>query len=138
MELAIAPLCRRLTDLGPSYRLLRSFRPLLFQTEEAICDSTSVGEVIPCSVALHFLFSRAPPEVRSPNQVRLISRSNQNEALNSRNILNPLTSSIKCYVLYQTVILRYRVKLYFLSFVHWKAFCLSSIEQLVLTLWFSD
>ncbi|KAL8202177.1 UNVERIFIED_CONTAM: hypothetical protein K2H54_057118 [Gekko kuhli] len=32
MELAVAPLCRRVSDLGKPYRLLRSFRPLLFQT----------------------------------------------------------------------------------------------------------
>ncbi|KAM4676724.1 conserved oligomeric Golgi complex subunit 5 [Discoglossus pictus] len=68
MELAVAPLCRRVADLGKSYRLLRSFRPLLFQTSEHIASSTSVGDIIPYSVILQFLFTRAPPELKSPYQ----------------------------------------------------------------------
>ncbi|XP_077328556.1 conserved oligomeric Golgi complex subunit 5 [Lithobates pipiens] len=68
MELAVAPLCRRVADLGKSYRLLRSFRPLLFQTSEHIANSTSVGDLIPFSVILQFLFTRAPPELKSPFQ----------------------------------------------------------------------
>ncbi|KAG8439924.1 hypothetical protein GDO86_005914 [Hymenochirus boettgeri] len=68
MELAVAPLCRRVADLGKSYRLLRSFRPLLFQTSEHIANSTSVGDIIPYSVILQFLFTRAPPDLKSPYQ----------------------------------------------------------------------
>ncbi|XP_066448023.1 conserved oligomeric Golgi complex subunit 5 [Eleutherodactylus coqui] len=68
MELAVAPLCRRVADLGRSYRLLRSFRPLLFQTSEHIANSASVGDLIPFSVILQFLFTRAPPELKSPFQ----------------------------------------------------------------------
>ncbi|XP_056429563.1 conserved oligomeric Golgi complex subunit 5 isoform X1 [Hyla sarda] len=68
MELAVAPLCRRVADLGRSYRLLRSFRPLLFQTSEHIANSASVGDIIPYSVILQFLFTRAPPELKSPYQ----------------------------------------------------------------------
>ncbi|KAM8972101.1 conserved oligomeric Golgi complex subunit 5 [Pelodytes ibericus] len=68
MELAVAPLCRRVADLGKSYRLLRSFRPLLFQTSEHIANSTSIGDIIPYSVILQFLFTRAPPELKSPYQ----------------------------------------------------------------------
>ncbi|XP_053572547.1 conserved oligomeric Golgi complex subunit 5 isoform X1 [Bombina bombina] len=68
MELAVAPLCRRVSDLGKSYKLLRSFRPLLFQTSEHIASSTSLGDIIPYSVILQFLFTRAPPELKSPYQ----------------------------------------------------------------------
>nr|XP_033813788.1 conserved oligomeric Golgi complex subunit 5 isoform X2 [Geotrypetes seraphini] len=68
MELAIAPLCRRVSDLGKSYRLLRSFRPLLFQTSEHIANSPAVGDIIPFSTILQFFFTRAPPELQSPNQ----------------------------------------------------------------------
>ncbi|KAL5009916.1 hypothetical protein ScPMuIL_012221 [Solemya velum] len=32
MEMAISPFCKRVSDLGKAYRMLRSFRPLLFQT----------------------------------------------------------------------------------------------------------
>ncbi|KAJ8261862.1 hypothetical protein GJAV_G00159310 [Gymnothorax javanicus] len=68
MELAVAPLCRRVADLGKAYRLLRSFRPLLFQTSELIASSQAVGDIIPYSTILHFLFTRAPAELKSPHQ----------------------------------------------------------------------
>uniref|UniRef100_H2MCI1 Conserved oligomeric Golgi complex subunit 5 n=1 Tax=Oryzias latipes TaxID=8090 RepID=H2MCI1_ORYLA len=68
MEMAVAPLCRRVSDLGKSYRMLRSFRPFLFQTSELIAASPAVGDLIPFSTLLHFLFSRAPPELKSPHQ----------------------------------------------------------------------
>lgn len=68
MELAISPLCNRPSELGRPYRVVRSFRPLLFLTVEHIADSPSVGEVIPFSTVLHFLFARAPQEMRSPHQ----------------------------------------------------------------------
>uniref|UniRef100_A0A3P8UXB7 Conserved oligomeric Golgi complex subunit 5 n=1 Tax=Cynoglossus semilaevis TaxID=244447 RepID=A0A3P8UXB7_CYNSE len=68
MEMAVAPLCRRVSDLGKSYRILRSFRPLLFQTSELIANSPAVGGVIPYSTLLHFLFTRAPSELKSPHQ----------------------------------------------------------------------
>ncbi|XP_016395009.1 conserved oligomeric Golgi complex subunit 5-like [Sinocyclocheilus rhinocerous] len=69
MELAVAPLCRRVSDLGKAYRLLRSFRPLLFQTSEHIASSQALGDLIPYSTILHFLFTRAPAELKSPHQV---------------------------------------------------------------------
>lgn len=96
MEMAVAPLCRRLCDLGKPYRMLRSFRygsisgehrippqapqdvnvgcclccrPFLFQTSELIVNNPAVGDVIPYSTLLHFLFTRAPPELLSPHQV---------------------------------------------------------------------
>ncbi|XP_022062743.1 conserved oligomeric Golgi complex subunit 5 [Acanthochromis polyacanthus] len=68
MELAVAPLCRRVSDLGKPYRMLRSFRPLLFQTSELIASSPAVGDLIPYSTLLHFLFTRAPSELKSPHQ----------------------------------------------------------------------
>ncbi|XP_059360721.1 conserved oligomeric Golgi complex subunit 5-like [Carassius carassius] len=68
MELAVAPLCRRVSDLGKAYRLLRSFRPLLFQTSEHIAGSQALGDLIPYSTILHFLFTRAPAELKSPHQ----------------------------------------------------------------------
>ncbi|KAK3767574.1 hypothetical protein RRG08_003835 [Elysia crispata] len=69
MELAISPFCRRPADLGKAYRLLRAFRPLLFQTPEHIAQSPALGEVLPYSTTIHFLFARAPPELKSPHQV---------------------------------------------------------------------
>ncbi|KAK7476321.1 hypothetical protein BaRGS_00032439 [Batillaria attramentaria] len=69
MEMAISPFCRRVADLGRDYRILRAFRPLLFQTVEHVAHSPALGEIIPYSTALHFLFARAPPELRSPHQV---------------------------------------------------------------------
>ncbi|KAG7497670.1 conserved oligomeric Golgi complex subunit 5 [Solea senegalensis] len=68
MEMAVAPLCRRVSDLGKPYRMLRSFRPLLFQTSELIANSPAVGDLIPYSTLLHFLLTRAPSELKSPHQ----------------------------------------------------------------------
>ncbi|KAH9496319.1 Conserved oligomeric Golgi complex subunit [Bulinus truncatus] len=69
MEMAISPLCRRPADLGKSYRLLRAFRPLLFQTPEHVAQSPALGEIIPYSTVIQFLFARGPPELKSPHQV---------------------------------------------------------------------
>lgn len=68
MELAVAPLCRRVSDLGRPYRMLRSFRPLLFQASELVASNPAVGELIPYSTILHLLFSRGPPELKAPHQ----------------------------------------------------------------------
>ncbi|XP_071540441.1 conserved oligomeric Golgi complex subunit 5 [Panulirus ornatus] len=68
MELAVSPLCSRPSELGRPYRIVRSFRPLLFQTVEHIIASPSIGDVIPYSSVLHFLFAKAPAELRSPHQ----------------------------------------------------------------------
>ncbi|XP_014663844.1 PREDICTED: conserved oligomeric Golgi complex subunit 5-like [Priapulus caudatus] len=67
MEAAISPLCYRISDLGKSYRLLRSFRPFLFQTPEHIAASSSLGEAVSYSLALNFLFARAPKELKAPH-----------------------------------------------------------------------
>lgn len=69
MELAITPLCRRPSDLGRPYKLLRAFRPMLFQTPEHISSSTALGEIIPYSTILQFLFARAPQDLMSPHEV---------------------------------------------------------------------
>lgn len=71
--MAISPLCNRPSELGRPYRVVRSFRPLLFQTVEHIIASPSIGDVIPYSTVLHFLFAKAPAELRSPHQVRFIN-----------------------------------------------------------------
>uniref|UniRef100_A0A8C0A6G3 Conserved oligomeric Golgi complex subunit 5 n=1 Tax=Bos mutus grunniens TaxID=30521 RepID=A0A8C0A6G3_BOSMU len=68
MELAVGPFCRRVSDLGKSYRMLRSFRPLLFQTNEHVASSPALGDIIPFSIIIQFLFTRAPPELKSPFQ----------------------------------------------------------------------
>ena len=72
MELAIAAFYDRPAELGRSYRILRSFRPLMFQTVEHLALSPVVGDVIPHSILLHFLFARAPAELKSPHQVFII------------------------------------------------------------------
>lgn len=69
IEFALGPLCHKVSDLGKSYKLLRSFRPLLFQTPQDIVDNPSLGESLPRSVVLHYLFSRAPNELKYPHEV---------------------------------------------------------------------
>ncbi|XP_069317806.1 conserved oligomeric Golgi complex subunit 5 isoform X2 [Eulemur rufifrons] len=68
MELAVGPFCRRVSNLGKSYRMLRSFRPLLFQTSENVANSPTLGDIIPFSIVIQFLFTRAPAEMKSPLQ----------------------------------------------------------------------
>ncbi|XP_037078671.1 conserved oligomeric Golgi complex subunit 5-like, partial [Pollicipes pollicipes] len=66
-ELAVTPLVERLADLGTAYRVLRAYRPLLFQTSEHVAQSPALGEVLPYSLVLHMLFARGPAELRSPH-----------------------------------------------------------------------
>uniref|UniRef100_A0A8C4R8S3 Conserved oligomeric Golgi complex subunit 5 n=1 Tax=Eptatretus burgeri TaxID=7764 RepID=A0A8C4R8S3_EPTBU len=68
MELAITPYCPRLSDLGRPYRMLRAFRPLLFQTNEHVAASPALGDPMPYSYALLLLLSRSPPALKSPHQ----------------------------------------------------------------------
>ena len=44
-------------------------RPLLFQTSQHISTGPAVGDIIPYSTVLLFLFSRAPPEMKAPHEV---------------------------------------------------------------------
>lgn len=69
VEFAVGPLCSRVADLGKSYKLLRSFRPLLFQSAEHIATNPAVGESLPHSIVLHHLFSQAPADLKSPHEV---------------------------------------------------------------------
>ncbi len=69
LEMAIGPLCQRIGDLGKTYRILRSFKPLLFQNAEAISKSAAIGDLIPYSLVLQFLISCfAPNDIKSPHE----------------------------------------------------------------------
>lgn len=46
-----------------------SLRPLIFQKNEHVATSPALGDVIPFSIIIQFLFTRAPPELKSPFQV---------------------------------------------------------------------
>ncbi|XP_017293700.1 conserved oligomeric Golgi complex subunit 5 [Kryptolebias marmoratus] len=102
MEMAVAPLCRRVSDLGKLYRMLRSLRPLLFQTSELIASSPAVGDLIPFSTLLHFLFSRAPPELKSPYQRAEWSVARYSQWLDDhpseRDRLNLIRGALEAYV----------------------------------------
>ncbi|XP_039251154.2 conserved oligomeric Golgi complex subunit 5-like [Styela clava] len=102
MELAVTPLCRRMSELGAPYRILRAFRPLLFVTDAGISESPSVGEVIPYSTVIHYLFSRAPDEFRSSHKVMDWSLSRyskwMDEHKTEKERLNMLRGTIEHYV----------------------------------------
>ena len=53
--------------LEASYATLRAFRALLFMRPADVPSCESLGKALPASVALHFLFSTAPPELKSPH-----------------------------------------------------------------------
>ena len=69
MEFALSPFCRRLTDLGKHYKILKAFRPLLVLNTDEFQNNSVVGDVVPYDVVLHHLFARAPADLRSPHQV---------------------------------------------------------------------
>jgi len=69
LEFAVTNLCRRFEDLGKPYKLFRAFRPLLFQTLDDIPTNPNLGDGLPYSTVLHFLFSKAPPQLTSPHTV---------------------------------------------------------------------
>ncbi|XP_033119679.1 conserved oligomeric Golgi complex subunit 5-like [Anneissia japonica] len=102
MELAVTPLCKRVSDLGKPYKLLRSFRPLLFQTSEHIANSPALGDIIPHSTALHFLFARAPSEMKSPHELAgwSVSRYSQwlDEHTSEKERLALLRGTLEAYV----------------------------------------
>lgn len=75
VEMALAPLGQSLPDLGRPYKVLRALRPLLFQSPQHVAQSPVVGEVVPHSLVLHFLFAKAPPELRSPYEAASWPRS---------------------------------------------------------------
>ncbi|CAN8026225.1 unnamed protein product [Ixodes persulcatus] len=75
IEMALAPLGQPLAELGRPYKALRALRPLLFQSPQHMAQSPVVGETVPYSLLLHFLFARAPPELRSPYEAASWSRS---------------------------------------------------------------
>ena len=71
IELALAPFYPKMADLGPPYQRLRTLRRFLFlPTEQFSADSAAVvGEPLPHSDILNYLFSRAQPDLKSPHQV---------------------------------------------------------------------
>lgn len=70
IEVALAPLCKQLPELGRTYRLLRSFRPLVEASPETVAECSLLGSLVPHSLALTALFSHAPAELPSPHQVK--------------------------------------------------------------------
>jgi len=42
---------------------------MLFQSSECLASSDVVGDVIPYSIALHLLYTRAHPDIKPPYQV---------------------------------------------------------------------
>lgn len=66
LEFAVTPFCRRFEDLGHVYKQIRAFRPLLFQSIEDIPSNPNLGDSLPYSTVMHFLFSQAPVQLLSP------------------------------------------------------------------------
>ncbi|XP_059094020.1 conserved oligomeric Golgi complex subunit 5-like [Tigriopus californicus] len=70
LEMALEPLSGQLNAslLGKSYETLRSFRSMLFFNPEDILSSPVLGKSLPFSIALHFLYAKAPKELQSPHE----------------------------------------------------------------------
>jgi hypothetical protein len=65
LEAAVSSNLFPVEHLGTPYRMLRAFRPLLFQETSALLSSPLLKE-LPAPVVLHHLYSRAPPQLQSP------------------------------------------------------------------------
>ena len=69
LELAMEPLADKLdpASVTASYDKLRALRSLLFLRPEDVPGCPLLGRALPHTIALHFLFSKAPPELKSPH-----------------------------------------------------------------------
>ncbi|CAH0393234.1 unnamed protein product [Bemisia tabaci] len=83
IEVDIQPLCKQVSELGKSYRILRYLRPLLTQTPEEIVKCPLIGDIIPYSLVLMLLFSHAPAKIMSPHQSANWSQARLSQWLDS-------------------------------------------------------
>lgn len=67
LELAVGQNLFPVEQLGPPYRALRAFRPLIF-LETSQLEASPLLQDLPPSVILHHLYSRGPDELQSPLQ----------------------------------------------------------------------
>ncbi|KAJ8763090.1 hypothetical protein K2173_023295 [Erythroxylum novogranatense] len=67
LELTVGQNLFPVEQLGPPYRALRAFRPLIF-LETAQLESSPLLQDLPPSVILHHLYSRGPDDLQSPMQ----------------------------------------------------------------------
>ncbi|XP_065066714.1 conserved oligomeric Golgi complex subunit 5-like isoform X2 [Rhopilema esculentum] len=95
LELAVSPFCKRISDLGAAYKMLRAFRPLLFQSLDEIQSNPALGEALPYTVVLHFLFSKAPLDLRPPHIVAGWTLSEYSSWLDSHQGENEVLTLIK-------------------------------------------
>ncbi|KAK6631510.1 hypothetical protein RUM44_006037 [Polyplax serrata] len=64
-EFAMSPL---LGEEPKSYRMLRLFKLMLTQSPQEILNNPAVGDTVPYSLILFYLFSFAPDEMKSPHE----------------------------------------------------------------------
>ncbi|XP_065851842.1 conserved oligomeric Golgi complex subunit 5 [Euphorbia lathyris] len=67
LELTVGQNMFPVEQLGPPYRALRAFRPLIF-LETSQLEASPLLQDLPPSVILHHLYSRGPDELQSPLQ----------------------------------------------------------------------
>ncbi|XP_050228083.1 conserved oligomeric Golgi complex subunit 5 [Mercurialis annua] len=67
LELTVGQNLFPVEQLGPPYRALRAFRPLIF-LETSQLEASPLLQDLPPSVILHHLYSRGPDELQSPLQ----------------------------------------------------------------------
>ncbi|XAR52802.1 hypothetical protein NMG60_11021078 [Bertholletia excelsa] len=72
LELAVGQNLFPVEQLGPPYRALRAFRPVIF-LETSQLGASPLLQDLPPSVILHHLYSRGPEELQSPMQRNKLS-----------------------------------------------------------------
>ncbi|KAL5497180.1 hypothetical protein EMCRGX_G013605 [Ephydatia muelleri] len=71
VEVVLSPFCPKIADIGQPYKMLRTMRRLLFlSSEHLLTETTGMGDTLPYSYALSYLFSRAPSDLKSPHQLQ--------------------------------------------------------------------
>ncbi len=85
-----------LKSLSPEYKMLYAAQSLLFLTPDELAKSPVVGDLLPYSVALNFLFSRAPEALKSPHQLLRMSPEAFLEFVESKSETEKLAQIREC------------------------------------------
>eukprot|EP00798_Chlamydomonas_sp_ICE-L_P027164 gene27164-2403_t len=90
LQLCIGQQLFPLEQLGPSYRVMKAFRALLFQSTSDITSSPMLKE-LPHSIILHHLFSRLPSAVQAPHERSGLTPSQYSTWLDQHSVVDVLS-----------------------------------------------
>lgn len=102
LEIALAPVCPVLSELGKSYKLLKGFKSLLAMPMEQIAGSSIIGGAVAYSCAIQLLYRFAREEMKMPHSVNGWSVTRYSKWLDEHpselDRLNLLKAALESYV----------------------------------------